>query len=113
MGYKTSETLLGIETFRISIKSSISAHSYKTSETLLGIETAYKCLVNNSSGLLQNLWNPFRDWNSVINPATNTVVALQNLWNPFRDWNISVNQPYRLSVSYKTSETLLGIETRN
>ena len=39
-------------------------------------------------GRLQNLWNPFRDWNKLIVP-----------------W--AINKPDR----YKTSETLLGIET--
>ena len=36
---------------------------------------------------------------------------LQNLWNPFRDWNLlnKLNQIH--DFGYKTSETLLGIET--
>ena len=37
---------------------------------------------------------------------------LQNLWNPFRDWNlIETLKISRKWKSYKTSETLLGIET--
>ena len=37
---------------------------------------------------------------------------LQNLWNPFRDWNkIIANEYSQEEVSFKTSETLLGIET--
>ena len=39
MGYKTSETLLGIETLRLT-KYRVLKYSYKTSETLLGIETS-------------------------------------------------------------------------
>ena len=39
--------------------------SFKTSETLLGIET--RILDSESKNLdLQNLWNPFRDWNSEV-----------------------------------------------
>ena len=39
--------------------------SYKTSETLLGIETLITVLPNAAcvATKLQNLWNPFRDWN--------------------------------------------------
>ena len=37
---------------------------------------------------------------------------LQNLWNPFRDWNKSKHKIMTELQGYKTSETLLGIETK-
>ena len=63
---------------------------YKTSETLLGIETAAVPL-DKKRTRLQNLWNPFRDWNVVLIAVDAWIEALQNLWNPFRDWNASGN----------------------
>ena len=36
---------------------------------------------------------------------------LQSLWNPFRDWNVTDEPDAAGSVSFKASETLLGIET--
>ena len=85
--YKTSETLLGIETSGLK-KYDQKKGSYKTSETLLGIET-------HSRGL--------KPWQSK---------KLQNLWNPFRDWNQDRLSGRTWLLSYKTSETLLGIETQ-
>ena len=38
-------------------------------------------------------------------------MELQNLWNPFRDWNKKFSASPKKSERYKTSETLLGIET--
>ena len=88
---------------------------YKTSETLLGIETKVGAHFAESLVKLQNLWNPFRDWNWYVGKAGNfrSRWKLQNLWNPFRDWNWSkqLNKEV-LSAGYKTSETLLGIETQ-
>ncbi len=39
MGFKASETLLGIETIRIGFYKTIDFRWFKASETLLGIET--------------------------------------------------------------------------
>ena len=41
----------------------VGALGYKTSETLLGIETKIENVIGSYSKELQNLWNPFRDWN--------------------------------------------------
>ena len=90
---------------------------YKTSETLLGIETKFVAASPALLALLQNLWNPFRDWNTTLTDLGEGVFLtrkLQNLWNPFRDWN-SPTMHHALfcgGASYKTSETLLGIETK-
>ena len=109
---------------------------FKTSETLLGIETVHSDRQKRWQHRLQNLWNPFRDWNSYLWAVRKEQVRLQNLWNPFRDWNwfrVYCRQPkpmlqnlwnpfrdwnYKPLVqrkdsepSFKTSETLLGIET--
>ena len=55
-GYKTSETLLGIETdVRAARVSLDGVKRYKTSETLLGIETKSRCNCSEPSFLLQNL----------------------------------------------------------
>ena len=61
---------------------------------------------------LQNLWNPFRDWNNNRMTSLEHRKALQNLWNPFRDWNAWLGWHTTDRSSYKTSETLLGIETQ-
>ena len=53
-GYKTSETLLGIETNLRQSRDDLSI-SYKTSETLLGIETDLKASEVASRAELQNL----------------------------------------------------------
>ena len=84
--YKTSETLLGIETEFGGGTIDLN-FSYKTSETLLGIETS-------------------KAFTSPQMP-----IMLQNLWNPFRDWNLLIVYTMLLYLGYKTSETLLGIET--
>ena len=85
-GFKASETLLGIETFKIGMawkdfkcfKASetllgietglvspfwLYIYRFKASETLLGIETNEKACVFVWADMLQSLWNPFRDWN--------------------------------------------------
>ena len=39
-------------------------------------------------------------------------MLLQSLWNPFRDWNAELPEKLNVEqVSFKASETLLGIET--
>ncbi len=38
-------------------------------------------------------------------------LELQSLWNPFRDWNNVVNNFNTNVEGFKASETLLGIET--
>ena len=63
--------------------------SFKTSETLLGIET----------------------FNFVISTMAVIALMLQNLWNPFRDWNKLGASYTGGNNGFKTSETLLGIET--
>ena len=45
VGYKTSETLLGIETQHLEALQGIDHQSYKTSETLLGIETTVETAI--------------------------------------------------------------------
>ena len=41
-------------------------------------------------------------------------LSSQNYWNPFRDWNeVADLQEAIAPKSLKTTETLLGIETRN
>ena len=54
IGYKTSETLLGIETSLLFAVVKI-PYCYKTSETLLGIETVSVPSAAYISGTLQNL----------------------------------------------------------
>ena len=66
---KTTETLLGIETYLLGLIALL-IYSLKTTETLLGIET-----VKSEAGLLtskvsQNYWNPFRDWNKSTRNST-------------------------------------------
>ena len=114
--HKTSETLLGIETkaltgwlfaprtkpqnlwnpFRDWNKHTINEGqkmiaSHKTSETLLGIETKSLEYLQKLQNWIspQNLWNPFRDWNTynMLLDYSNSDGTPQNLWNPFRDWN--------------------------
>ena len=70
--------------------SSIMIFSFKTSETLLGIET--------------NILAP-------IEAIAGRYGWLQNLWNPFRDWNRHIHSIHLKDRGFKTSETLLGIET--
>ena len=51
---------------------------FKTSETLLGIETANPySYIQKESGELQNLWNPFRDWNYAAAAAAAAAAASQ------------------------------------
>ena len=65
MGFKASETLLGIETW-INLHSSKVTSGFKASETLLGIETLSWQKHNSFTLKIQSLWNPFRDWNNQL-----------------------------------------------
>ena len=89
VGFKASETLLGIETKDLKGTTENIFRSFKASETLLGIETYYFTYPSNACLRLQSLWNPFRDWN---------IFGLF-LWQEWSD-------------RFKASETLLGIETK-
>ena len=87
---------------------------FKASETLLGIETATENDTTASQLELQSLWNPFRDWNAqLFQTPAKFEGALQSLWNPFRDWNNAISSivPLPSLSGFKASETLLGIET--
>ena len=112
--FKTTETLLGIETRLLAGGFYSCLWCFKTTETLLGIET---CEIAWRVGFfvigLQNHWNPFRDWNQFgLRSATlSRNGGLQNHWNPFRDWNMSEAANSLRVTRFKTTETLLGIET--
>ncbi len=92
LGFKASETLLGIETYSLWWLRCRVWEGFKASETLLGIETEMevKSRMRQAYYKLQSLWNPFRDWNDLLHASP-------------------VCKSYS---SFKASETLLGIETQ-
>ena len=110
-GFKASETLLGIETKTLTYQPNSEFESgFKASETLLGIETWIVVAVVKKLRL-QSLWNPFRDWNFRKRFLCFLLGLLQSLWNPFRDWNSGTTVICDVICGFKASETLLGIET--
>ncbi len=111
MGFKASETLLGIETSRKNHKDLVLVW-FKASETLLGIETWLLNGDNSYPKLIQSLWNPFRDWNE-INPSAiaNTFVRFKASETLLGIETWLTTSLFIFSVWFKASETLLGIET--
>ena len=89
MGFKASETLLGIETVSASAITVLPNAGFKASETLLGIETR---LIWDTS----NFYPGFK--------ASETLLGIETKYR-------AVQNLYQILLSFKASETLLGIET--
>ena len=111
IGFKASETLLGIETLLFNLEE-LKLGCFKASETLLGIET-YAVLLLATSSMLQSLWNPFRDWNGVvggnlINKVSGGFKASETLLGIETS---KIHLLHIVALGFKASETLLGIET--
>ena len=63
--------------------------------------------------MLQKLWNPFRDWNSVKQSILVKDLCFKNSETLLGIETMNIKSAALCIYSFKNSETLLGIETAN